>query len=138
MSAENDTQMNDFFSNLRDRSITLLENFTCCNTCGFEQVRLYRQSSDIGFCFYHQQDTRRASETGILWLSWGSYTGDEIEMITVAEAIVDEAKSCKLEASWQGAATDRIKVTSVPREYFTRKLEEEGVDDIGVQELNLS
>lgn len=104
--------LENFFSNLNDRSITVCEN------CSEKGVLARKRRSDLGYCFYRVHEGIYANETGILYLSWGAYSADELVMLTVVNAILDEAKACKLEANWDGAITDRIVLTNLDKSYF--------------------
>jgi hypothetical protein len=104
--------LDSFFSNLKDRSITV------CHKCTENGVLRLRRHSDLGFCFYRPHEAIYARETGTLYLSWGSYTNDEIDMLTVVNAILDEAKACSLDASWKGTMNDRIIIENLDKSSF--------------------
>ena len=108
-------KIQEFFSNLRDRSLTVCEN--CLDT----QIGKHRQRSDLGYCFYRPDETFYASETGILKLSWGSYSSDELAMLVVVNAILDEAKVCGLDVQWAGSMNDRIILKNLDVAYFLQQ-----------------
>jgi hypothetical protein len=103
-----------FFNNLRDRSITVCE--------GFEENEVFRQKSpiDLGYCFYRKHEGQYANDTGKLFLSWGSYSLDHTNLLIVVEAIIDEAKACKLDVNWKGSMHDRIVLDNLEKKYFGR------------------
>jgi len=105
-------QIRDFFSNIADRCITV------CHSCSEKGVVQRKRSADLGYCFYRPHEKVYANETGILLLSWGSYSPDELSIHVVANAILDEASSCKLNASWSGSMSDRIVIRDLDPLYF--------------------
>lgn len=117
-------QLQDFFDNLGGRCITVKENILCSIVQVYNIIDSYKSKSDIGFAFYHKGDTKMAAETGMLYLSWGSYSNDELDILTVANAIIDEGKASGLTIEWEGSTTDRILITDVDVTYFKKQLEE--------------
>ena len=111
-------QIREFFDNLQDRGITTQEDFTCCSNCGAAEIADLRQKSDLGYCFYHAQSRETAAETGSLYLHWGAYSTDDMQKLIVANAIVDEAKSCGLKPEWNGSVFSTIKITGLDKGYF--------------------
>jgi len=114
-------QLNEFFSNLKDRSISVKEDFTCCKTCGAAEILSFQRNSDMGYCFYHNQSTEEAAKTGELYLYWGAYSEEEIDEIIIANAIVDEAQACKIDVKWNGFASDAIHLFNLDKSYFQDK-----------------
>ena len=111
MSSEN---IATFFSNLDDRSITV------CEGCTESGVLSQRKPSDLGYCFFRQHEGVYAAETGMLYLTWGAYTADEMVMLIVVEAIKDEARACSLDVSWKGSVTDRVILKNLDKKYFQK------------------
>jgi hypothetical protein len=111
MSAES---IQNFFSNLSDRSITV------CESCTEQQILDRRQPSDLGYCFYRPHEALYASQTGILYLTWGSYKMDERVILIIVEAIKDEARACNLDVSWKGSVKDRVIIRNLEKQYFNR------------------
>jgi len=105
-------EIDNFFSNLSDRSITV------CHSCSEKNVLSKRRPSDLGYCFYRPHEKIFANETGVLYLSWGTYTTDQMEMLIVVNAILDEAKACSLTAKWEGSMNDRVVIEKLDKNYF--------------------
>lgn len=106
------SDLDNFFSNLADRSITV------CHSCTEKAVLRLKRPSDLGYCFYRPHEKIFANETGVLYLSWGSYTADELAMLIVVNAILDEAKACSLTAKWDGTKNDRVVLENLDKGYF--------------------
>ena len=64
----------------------------------------------LGYCFYHEQDTKLAEKTGTLMLSFGSLypEGDDIQ---IGKTIVEILRQYNLNVSWTVDTTQRILVT---------------------------
>lgn len=110
--------LEEFFSNLSDRSITVKQNHGSSIEYGYDTIEQYKRFSDIGFCFYHSKDVDLAKKTGMLYMSWGSYNDDDIDTLTVVNAILDEGRACGLKVEWDGSVTDRLLITDIDKEYF--------------------
>jgi hypothetical protein len=108
----------DFFSNIRDRGLTVKENFNY----EIRYIQSFRQKADIGFLFYTMQDCEAACISGELYLSWGSYNDDELAYLTVANAILDEAQACSLKSSWSSSIHTKIKLSNLDKIYFADKI----------------
>lgn len=101
-----------FFANLEDRCITV------CQGCTERQVLTRKKPSDIGYCFYRPHEGIYANETGTLYLSWGSYSTDEMDLLIVVDAIKDEAKICNIDISWAGSMHDRLILNNLDKTFF--------------------
>lgn len=112
------TQLEEFFSNLSDRSITVKQNFGTSIEYGYDTIEDFKRFSDIGFCFYHSKDVALAKMNGKLYMSWGSYSDDDIDTLTVVNAILDEGQACGLKIVWEGSVTDRLMVSVIDKDYF--------------------
>ena len=96
--------LSDFFSNLDDRGITVSQQVDELLR-PLRQVKSARRPSDMGYCYYREHDAQRAVVTGTLFLSWGCYSDDDVDLVVVANAIMDEARACGLSADWNGSVT---------------------------------
>src|ERR1700712_2821032 len=119
------SQLSEFFSNLSDRGLTVREHFTCCGSCGSAKIRNLKEKSHIGYCFYHVQCTEGASESGELYLHWGSHSPEDMDDLIVANAIVDEARACKLDVEWNGFSNKTVKLSNLDKSYFLQKLKDD-------------
>jgi hypothetical protein len=66
----------------------------------------------IGWCFYHEQDYKRAinSEIKLLNLAFGSVSNQESDTLTIAQRIVNLLKNQDFTVSWDGTTRQRITV----------------------------
>ncbi len=103
--------MDEFFKNLCDRCVITLER---CETDinALEYFRNVKGAADLGYCYYTKRDLDRAQSTGVLSLHWGIFGSDELNYITVANAILDEGQACGLKMSWSGSVDDKITAES--------------------------
>ncbi len=118
------------FENLNTKGITVREYFTCCNTCGFNDIRNYKKDDDIGFCFYHYQAAESASETGELHLNWGHFTDQEYTSdplvrpyLVVVNIITQEILSLNMTYEWDGDNNSKIVLTNLDKSYFQEFLD---------------
>ena len=59
------------FEALRKAHVVAEQEFSCCNNCGYAEIRGDR--NDLGYVFFHQQDTERLVESGSTYLSYGIF-----------------------------------------------------------------
>ncbi len=59
------------FEALRRAHVVAEPDFSCCNTCGHAEIEGDRD--DLGYVFFHQQDTERLAESGSTYLSYGIF-----------------------------------------------------------------
>ena len=59
------------FEVLRRAHVVAEPDFSCCNTCGHAEIEGDRD--DLGYVFFHQQDTERLAESGSTYLSYGIF-----------------------------------------------------------------
>jgi hypothetical protein len=68
------TRLQAAFTELGSDGITARMNFTCCNTCGNDEIGDERAEGDWGYTFFHQQDAERLEPGGSeLYLGFGSF-----------------------------------------------------------------
>eukprot|EP01118_Nematostelium_gracile_P002062 TRINITY_DN1216_c0_g2_i1.p1 TRINITY_DN1216_c0_g2~~TRINITY_DN1216_c0_g2_i1.p1 ORF type:complete len:137 (+),score=38.52 TRINITY_DN1216_c0_g2_i1:63-473(+) len=102
----------DFESELAKENICFRENFTCCGTCGHYEIKDEKKDTDIGYAFYHQQDTERGAETGSCFLAYGSFKRANQDLLQIANTINDVAQRCGLNPNWNGNTNQRIGITA--------------------------
>lgn len=127
------------FDNLQDQGVVARMNFTCCTSCGTEEIDAertplegagypYRESS---YTFFHQQDAERlAEEPATLYLAYSCWrpspdldpslaaaakagdknARDEI-YAHVGRRVAEAVRAEGLEVVWDGSASQRIAVT---------------------------
>ena len=108
-------RLDQAFEALNDAGIVARHNFSCCNNCGFTEIRDEIQLEEvlhpvIGYVFYHLQATEAAVENGLLRLAYGAVEEDPAALVCVAERVVRELKEVGLNASWQGSGAQPIVV----------------------------
>ena len=59
------------FEALRRAHVVAEQDFSCCNTCGHAEIE--GDQDDLGYVFFHQQDTESLAESGSTYLSYGIF-----------------------------------------------------------------
>ncbi|KAK7181063.1 hypothetical protein DPSP01_003585 [Paraphaeosphaeria sporulosa] len=100
------------FNRLEAQGITAAMNFTCCRSCGFEEIGDVANEGDHAFVFFHQQDAERLDgEDCDLYLAFGDH---EDESRAAAEKagreVVQLLRDNGLDVQWEGNANSRIVV----------------------------
>ena len=75
------------FDRLEQQGIVARQNFTCCQNCGHTEIddeitKALNVREVKGYVFYHMQDTENAAEDGLLYLAYGSLTGEDEDFIS--------------------------------------------------------
>ena len=65
------TRLDRAFEALRRAHVVAEQDFACCNTCGHAEIE--GGQGDLGYVFFHQQDTERLVESGSTYLSYGIF-----------------------------------------------------------------
>jgi hypothetical protein len=103
------------FDELNRCGIIARQNLPCCMACARAEIG-YGQGG-MGYAFYHEQDTARAPDGGLL-LAFGSPGGGEDQTVRVGARIVKELNRFGLRTEWSGSTDDRI---LVPLEWKKRR-----------------
>ncbi|KAL3448038.1 hypothetical protein BJX65DRAFT_307323 [Aspergillus insuetus] len=119
------------FSSLeRNHGILARMNFTCCATCGIEEISEDRDEDTRGYVFFHEQDMEGVVVGGgELSLVFGSFTRSDKKNRAVGEVIVRSLRRAGAKVEWEGEAGKRIRVLC--GEWRRRLPEEEEVEDVG-------
>jgi Fe-S oxidoreductase len=105
-------------------------NFTCCATCGAEEISEDRDEDTRGYVFFHEQDLEGvAVGGGELSLVFGSFSKSDKRNRAVGEIIARSLRRAGVKVEWEGEAGKRIRV--VCGEWRRRTGEEEEVEDVG-------
>ncbi|MEV4312552.1 WD40 repeat domain-containing protein [Actinocrispum sp. NPDC049592] len=96
------------FETLTANGITARANFTCCNSCGFGEIRGEAAEDARGFVFFHEQDALNLAK-GRLYLSYGGF--DDTDSAVVGREVVEALAAAGLPVEWDGSANSRIAVT---------------------------
>ena len=65
------TRLDRAFEALRRAHVVAERDFACCNTCGHAEIE--GGQGDLGYVFFHQQDTEGLVESGSTYLSYGIF-----------------------------------------------------------------
>ncbi|UYY57782.1 DUF6891 domain-containing protein [Sphingomonas sp. S2-65] len=104
------------FAALEHDGIIARQNFTCCMTCGsneiWEEVQAARDAGlpAHGYAFYHFQDTDAAVEGHGVYLAYGACEEGEAPALQVANDIVAALQAQGLSPAWGGRWDQRIPV----------------------------
>ena len=102
------------FAELEGAGIVARQHFSCCNTCGSEEIHdeLHQISasggSPRGFTFFHAQDTEHAIAGESLYLSYGSATRDKTESVAIGHEVMATLGRHGLVPAWNGKHAHRI------------------------------
>ncbi|CAH6418160.1 Hypothetical protein HVR_LOCUS35 [uncultured virus] len=115
----------EFYSDKLDTAFEILEsehiicrqNWTCCRSCGLNDIEYELTPESKGFTFFHIQDAMFVDKNG-LYLTYDSVgTKNETEEIgqenqrLIGQDIVKILRSVGLTTEWNGSIKTRIKVT---------------------------
>ena len=65
------TRLDRAFEALRRAHVVAEQDFACCNNCGHAEIK--GGQDDLGYVFFHQQDTEGLVESGSTYLSYGIF-----------------------------------------------------------------
>jgi hypothetical protein len=124
------------FSSLeRNHGVLARMNFTCCATCGIEEISEDRDEDTRGYVFFHEQDMEAvAMDGGELSLVFGSFSKSDKKNCAVGEVIARSLRRAGLKVEWEREAGKRIRV--VCGEWKKRASEDEEVEDVGDVDFN--
>jgi hypothetical protein len=98
------------FAELEASGIVCRQNWTCCQTCGLAEIGAQIKPGKRGYVFFHQQDTDRVVEDGVLLLAYGACSDVKAEQLGVANEIVKTIRENGLRVEWDGSLEKRILV----------------------------
>jgi hypothetical protein len=101
------------FAQLNDLGILARQSFSCCTSCGVDEIdrelRFKKHGSKIGYVFFTRNDACSAVH-GLLCLAFGSRDATPASMRRVAKAVVACLLRHKLKARWSGDIDEKILV----------------------------
>lgn len=106
------------FDALRGDHIIVAEDFTCCMTCGIDEIGGERDADSRGFVFYHEQDVKRARSGQGLLLAYGAFGGDPERSLAIGNELAGALRAAGLSVEWDGTIQERILVK--PLDWRTR------------------
>lgn len=134
-------QINKAFKELRKHGVIALQNYKCCQNCGWAAMtdevskRVASGKTVTGQVFYHRQDAE-SLKSGYVYLAWSS-SGDDTETNEVfgkmVSNIIDEFTDC--EVIWGGSETSRIRIQYVAHEQPELPPEVDGIPNYVISEL---
>lgn len=99
------------FADLNDEGVLARQNFSCCTTCGVDEIdrelRFKKHVSKSGYVFFTRDDVRHAVH-GLLFLAFGSRDATPASMRRIAKAALDHLRRHKLKARWSGHTDEKI------------------------------
>jgi len=103
-------RLTDAFRALDAAGIVAREDFTCCRSCGVNDIgaEVPDGSPAHGYVFYHEQDAGRAAVGGSLWLAFGMF--DQQSSARAGEQIAAALRAEGLQVDWNGSPDQRIQV----------------------------
>ncbi len=103
-------KLTNAFNELTQNGIVAKENFTCCQSCGSYEIWEHAVEGDVGYVFYHQQDTERAVEGEGVYLSYGHIGMAKKPLSEITEQIVKTIEKHGLKVDWNGSSNTRMLV----------------------------
>ena len=99
------------FAELNDDGILARKNFSCCTTCGVDEIdrelRSSKHASKTGYVFFTRNDVRHAVH-GLLFLAFGSRDATPASMRRIAKKALAHLRRHKLKARWSGDIDEKI------------------------------
>jgi len=102
------------FAELDTAGILARQHFSCCGTCGAEEIKVVIQQTQKaglaarGFTFFHIQDTEHAVAGESLYLSYGSADADKASAVAIGHEVIDMLQKHGLAPLWNGKHAHRI------------------------------
>lgn len=108
----------DAFDDLERAGVVARMSFTCCQTCGQEQINDEATPQARGYTFFHSQDADRlAPVTSELYLAFGSFTADDpghdprdTRDTRIGAEVVQTLSAHGLAVDWDGHPGTRIRL----------------------------
>jgi hypothetical protein len=102
------------FAELDTAGILARQHFSCCGTCGAEEIKVVVQQTKKaglaarGFTFFHIQDTEHAVAGESLYLSYGSADADQDSSVAIGHEVIEALQRHGLAPMWNGKHVHRI------------------------------
>ncbi|MEJ3745597.1 hypothetical protein WEI85_20185 [Actinomycetes bacterium KLBMP 9797] len=107
------TNLDLAFDDLNAAGIVARQDFTCCGTCGAAEIEDEADDSRHwrGYVFYHQQDTPGLADEGSVYLSYGVFPPDSMDVREfVNTEVVPRLTARGLDVEWNTDLGTRILV----------------------------
>ncbi|GGM85730.1 hypothetical protein GCM10011609_22340 [Lentzea pudingi] len=99
------------FTALEQAGITARENFTCCRTCGQDEIGGESAPGARGFVYFHSQCTDSAAAGHGLTLLYGGFDGSAETTTAVGDEVVAALAAAGLSTAWNRDPGRSITVT---------------------------
>jgi hypothetical protein len=105
------------FGRLEAAGLVVRENFADCSTCGFAEIQdeIDAESKNRavrGFAFFHEQDTERVAEDGVLYVAYGA-ASRSIEATEIGREVANALSDAGFSVTWDGSINTRIGITGL-------------------------
>ncbi|MFJ6140648.1 DUF6891 domain-containing protein [Kitasatospora sp. NPDC092286] len=111
-------RLEEAFDALEEQDIVAAMDFTCCGSCGYEEIGGEADEDSRGFVFFHQQDTEAAAAGHGLTLRYGGFrTTEEPTALSerrtaeIGREVVAALEAVGLPVEWDGSPSNAITVT---------------------------
>ncbi|KAH8704107.1 hypothetical protein BGW36DRAFT_370602 [Talaromyces proteolyticus] len=91
------------YKTLEKEGIVARANFTCCGTCGNAEIGGEAENGQVGYCYFHEQDTDRCIEWGGLCLRYGVIGddyNDKEKRMAMGNRVAKVLEDSGLEVEW--------------------------------------
>ncbi|WP_394619526.1 DUF6891 domain-containing protein [Lentzea sp. JNUCC 0626] len=105
------------FAALDGNGVTARENFTCCRTCGQDEIGAEAAPGARGFVYFHNQCTEHAAEGHGLTLLYGGFDGTAETTTAIGDEVVAALRAVGLNAEWD---RDPNRTITVPLDWRRR------------------
>ncbi|MGI5499796.1 DUF6891 domain-containing protein [Lentzea sp. CA-135723] len=105
------------FAALDSDGVTARENFTCCRTCGQDEIGDEAAPGARGFVYFHNQCTEHAAKGHGLTLLYGGFDGTAETTTAIGDEVVAALRAVGLNAEWD---RDPNRTITVPLDWRRR------------------
>ncbi|MET9230272.1 hypothetical protein [Lentzea sp. NPDC003310] len=99
------------FAELDRAGITARENFTCCRTCGQDEIGAESAPGARGFVYFHSQCTDSAAAGHGLTLLYGGFDGSAETTTAIGDEVVAALAAAGLQTRWDRDPGRTITIT---------------------------
>ncbi|KAL4881769.1 hypothetical protein BJY04DRAFT_188092 [Aspergillus karnatakaensis] len=100
------------FDSLERRGIVARMNWSCCRTCGRDEMDGERDDESLGYVFFHEQSTEAlANGREDVALVFGRFVGSKIRVTEIGRIVVRVIRRTGFSVRWNGDAERAIVVT---------------------------
>ncbi|KAL2862715.1 uncharacterized protein BJX67DRAFT_385412 [Aspergillus lucknowensis] len=106
----------EVFANLIENANIITKfNFSCCSRCAGTKIRSLATPGQVGYCFFHEQDTDQAVKGQGLYIRYSALCPDrrrpeEKDEVAVGKAVASRLRDKGLEVDWNEDPGQPIKL----------------------------